>query len=99
MTNLGVAFYKHSETPGLGGRITESWFVDQFKGKELKPSGKKDEYFYLVPPGQEKGANNVDAITGATLTSEGVERFMNRDLEKYLPIIAKEEGLKVSMAR
>lgn len=96
---LGVAFYKHSETPGLGGRITEPWFVDQFKGKELKPTGKEKEYFYLVPPGKAKGSNEVDAITGATLTSEGVERFMNRDLEEYLPIIAKQENLKISMAR
>jgi Na+-transporting NADH:ubiquinone oxidoreductase subunit C len=26
---LGIAFYKHMETPGLGGRITEDWFVSQ----------------------------------------------------------------------
>jgi Na+-transporting NADH:ubiquinone oxidoreductase subunit C len=96
---LGVAFYKHSETPGLGGRITEPWFVDQFKGKGLELGGKKDMYFYLVPQGEATGPHEVDAITGATLTSNGVERFMNRDLKEYLPIIAKKEGLKVSTTR
>ncbi|GAG75500.1 unnamed protein product, partial [marine sediment metagenome] len=28
---IALAFYKHNETPGLGGRITEDWFSDQFK--------------------------------------------------------------------
>ena len=29
---LGISFYRHSETPGLGGRISEDWFTSQFKG-------------------------------------------------------------------
>ena len=32
---IGVAFYQHNETPGLGGRITEDWFSDQFQDLSL----------------------------------------------------------------
>ena len=48
---MRVAFYRHSETPGLGGRITEAWFKDQFAGKKLLPRGKEGKYFTLVPVG------------------------------------------------
>jgi len=91
---IGVAFYRHSETPGLGGRITEPWFVMQFEGRPLKPTGEEKRYFIFVPPGKEKSPNDVDAITGATLTSQSVQRFMNRNLHDYLPLIAKQKAQK-----
>ncbi len=34
-TVKGVSFYEHKETPGLGARITEDWFKDNFKGKKI----------------------------------------------------------------
>ena len=43
---IGVACYRHSETPGLGGRISEDWFREQFKGRRLLPVGKSGKYFY-----------------------------------------------------
>lgn len=87
---IGIAFYQHSETPGLGGRITEAWFENQFKGKLLNPPGEKKRYFYLVPPGTSKAENEVDAITGATGTSRGVERLIDKNLKDYLPWIAEQ---------
>lgn len=89
---IGVAFYRHSETPGLGGRITEAWFKDQFAGKRLVPRGKERNYFHLVPPGMAQANNDLDAITGATGTSRGVERFINENLKDYLPWIAEEKA-------
>jgi Na+-transporting NADH:ubiquinone oxidoreductase subunit C len=89
---IGIAFYRHSETPGLGGRITEDWFEEQFKGKKLLPVEKDQRYFSFRPPGTGKAENEVDAITGATGTSKAVERLIDRNLRNYLPWIAKERA-------
>lgn len=81
---LGLAFYKHSETPGLGARITEPWFLKQFAGLPLFPVEGDKKIFYLKPAAPGKGANELDAITGATGTSRAVEAFLNRDLDRFL---------------
>ncbi len=81
---LGIAFTKHSETPGLGGRITESWFTDQFRDLPLHPVEGDRNIFYLKPAGTGKAANELDAITGATNTSSAVEAFLNQELDNFL---------------
>ena len=79
---IGIAFYEHTETPGLGGRITEPFFRNQFKGKALSLAGQK--YFDFRPPGTAREPNEVDAITGATETSRRVEEFLNDGLQETL---------------
>lgn len=69
---LGIRFYRHGETPGLGGRIGEPWFMRQFEGKRL------DSPIRLVMPGGSKGQNDVDGITGASETSRKIEQLINR---------------------
>jgi len=81
---LGLAFYKHSETPGLGGRITEDWFSGQFKGLPLYPIEEGQNIFHLTPEGTQKEVNELDAITGATNTSSAVEAFLNQELDYFL---------------
>jgi Na+-transporting NADH:ubiquinone oxidoreductase subunit C len=81
---LGIAFYKHSETPGLGGRITEDWFSDQFKDLALHPIEGDKKIFYLRPAGTSELPNELDAITGATNTSSAVEAFLNDELDYFL---------------
>jgi Na+-transporting NADH:ubiquinone oxidoreductase subunit C len=81
---LGVAFYRHSETPGLGGRISEDWFSDQFKNLSLEVSERDKKYFYLTPEGDDKAENDLDAITGASGTSDAVELFLNKELKIVL---------------
>ncbi|MBW1799506.1 MAG: FMN-binding protein [Deltaproteobacteria bacterium] len=81
---LGIAFYKHSETPGLGGRMTEPWFTGQFEGLSLYPVTGDKKIFYLKPQGTKKAGNELDAITGATGTSRAVEAFLNQDLDHFL---------------
>ena len=81
---LGLAFYKHSETPGLGGRITEDWFSNQFKGLPLHPIEGGQNIFHLTVEGTQKGPNELDAITGASNTSSAVEVFLNQDLDYFL---------------
>ena len=76
----GVDFTVQIETPGLGGRIVELWFREQFRGKTGPLS--------RVPERTEgEGANQFDAITGATITSTAVEDMLNRVFEEAPGII------------
>jgi Na+-transporting NADH:ubiquinone oxidoreductase subunit C len=81
---IGISFYKHSETPGLGGRITEPWFKKQFEGLALQPAEEDRKIFYLKTSGKKASPNELDAITGATGTSRAVEAFLNRELDKFI---------------
>ena len=81
---LGLAFYKHSETPGLGARMTEDWFTNQFKGLPLTPIEGDRKIFYLKPSGSKEKTTELDAITGATGTSRAVETFLNQELDNFL---------------
>jgi Na+-transporting NADH:ubiquinone oxidoreductase subunit C len=65
----GVDFLKQGETPGLGARIGESWFREQFRGKRGP--------FTTVGEGEPSAENQFDAITGATLTSSFVKDLLN----------------------
>ena len=80
----GIAFYQHSETPGLGARMTEEWFTRQFAGLTIYPITGDRQIFYLKPAGGRRAANELDAITGATGTSRAVEAFLNRELDRFL---------------
>jgi Na+-transporting NADH:ubiquinone oxidoreductase subunit C len=81
---LGIAFYKHSETPGLGARISEPWFAKQFEGLLLHPIDGGNKIFYLKPEGTGKEPNELDAVTGATGTSRAVEAFVNQELDRFV---------------
>ncbi|MBE0618532.1 MAG: FMN-binding protein, partial [Proteobacteria bacterium] len=73
---LGLSFTKHQETPGLGGRITEPWFRDQFQGKPVRPppeGGPPLQFVYRQP----RSPREVEAITGATQTSTRLGVFLN----------------------
>ena len=87
---LGLAFYKHSETPGLGGRISEDWFVDQFKGLPIYTIEGNKNIFFLTPSGNKSSPNQLDAITGATNTSSAVEKFLNQNLDNFLANLWRE---------
>jgi Na+-transporting NADH:ubiquinone oxidoreductase subunit C len=90
---LGIAFYEHVETPGLGGRITEPWFQEQFKGKELQPLEEGQEYFYLRAPGTAQAENEVDAISGASETTRRLQVFLNENLKEYLAWLKNQQGV------
>ena len=76
---LGLDFTNHSETPGLGGRISEDEFKEQFRNLDLSQSQDGDYIIYRPAPG-----GNVDAITGATLTSKSVSDFLNQDIYEFI---------------
>ena len=77
---IGIEITSHSETPGLGGRIEESWFLKQFKDEEVPD---KIKIVMGVGRGDTVSDNSlVDGITGATRTSESVENMINKKLIK-----------------
>ena len=55
-----LSILKQTETPGLGSRITESSFTDQFIGLSVSEVALKADN------------GRIDAITGATISSEAV---------------------------
>ncbi len=73
---IGLSFTKHQETPGLGGRISERWFQEQFRGKpiDVPAEGGVPLRFVYRTPG---GPREVEAITGATQTSSRLDKFLN----------------------
>ncbi len=73
-TLTGIEFIKQNETPGLGGRITESWFKEQFRGKRWPLS--------TVPEGDPAGDQEFQAITGATNTTNGIRDILNNRLAR-----------------
>lgn len=75
---LGIDFVSHSETPGLGGRISEEWFKEQFRGLQLNDDS-GNYIIYKPAPG-----GNVDAIAGATLTSKSVSKFINENIHEFI---------------
>lgn len=82
---LGIDFVAHSETPGLGGRISEDIYKDQFRDMDITNVQNGNYIIYRPAPG-----GNADAIAGATLTSKSVSNFINIDIESFI----KERGNK-----
>ncbi len=93
----GVTFYKHGETPGLGGECESPVWCAQWKGKSILDDQKK--LFGIVvkkgkvdPSIAAEKAHKVDGLSGATITSNGITTFVKRDLtafDKYLTGLRK----------
>lgn len=81
----GVDFISQNETPGLGGRIEENWFKEQFKSEKLIDGRITVTAIGQADENHENG--KVDAITGATQTSKAVEKIINEYLEKLRVIL------------
>jgi Na+-transporting NADH:ubiquinone oxidoreductase subunit C len=73
-TLTGVDFLRQSETPGLGARISETWYTEQFRGKKGPLTS--------VGEGEPAGESQVEAITGATFTSVAVLGILNDAVAK-----------------
>jgi Na+-transporting NADH:ubiquinone oxidoreductase subunit C len=93
-TVRGITFYKHGETPGLGGECENPEWTAKWVGKTiLDDSGqlvsitvKKGKVDATVPREKE---HMVDGLSGATITSNGITAFVRRDLDAYRPLLEK----------
>ncbi|MBS8241792.1 Na(+)-translocating NADH-quinone reductase subunit C [Marinobacter lipolyticus] len=77
----GLGFYAHAETPGLGGEVDNPRWKQQWVGKEVYDGERADPQIRLVKGGVSADAadreHKVDALSGATLTSRGVQQLVN----------------------
>jgi Na+-transporting NADH:ubiquinone oxidoreductase subunit C len=79
-TIIGLRFYDHGETPGLGAQIDDDRWLQLWRGKKVYDDGA--EMMIEVIKGQvvEKGntrvVHQVDGISGATLTGQGVTNLL-----------------------
>ncbi len=76
-TIVGITFYSHSETPGLGGEVDNPRWKAKWEGKkaydDIEDDGMPD--IELVKGGA-SSETEVDALSGATLTSNGVTNLV-----------------------
>ena len=89
-TIKGVSFDHKSETAGLGAEITEDWFIDSFIDEKINDSQGNFVGVYLTksnndPKNEDKMDNEVDAISGATITGDGVSDMIIERVQNYLP--------------
>ena len=90
---VGAYFDHESETPGLGAKIKdEPWFREQFKGKTVN-FAETGPSFSIVKGGAPKDNKSaVDAITGATMTCNGLDAALNTWFKAYMPFLQKKAG-------
>ena len=87
-TVFGTYFYHTSETAGLGARIGERWFQEQFNGKPIFAGDDTQNIaLSVVKAGASKAETEVDGVTGATLTSDGVSAMVKDGLTAYISFI------------
>ncbi len=81
----GMKVVEQIETPGLGSKIAGDWFESQFRGLAIEP---KIEYVKNKKPEKK---NQIQAITGATISSRAVVQTINNTLKLVLKVL-EEEG-------
>ena len=83
-TIFGTNYSHQGETPGLGARITEKEFNKKFEGKHIYMEG-AFKCVEVMKKGQKSltGAETIDAISGATITSRGVSAMLSDCLQPY----------------
>lgn len=89
---IGAVFDHKGETPGLGGEIATEEFASRFIGKKIV-----DDDFNFIPIILKKNADKsspyeIDAISGGTMTSNGVTEMLRNCLSKYSECFGKRSG-------
>jgi len=83
LTIKGIEILQQEETPGLGARIEEEGFRDQFKGKRM------DAPIRMMIKGAKPGPNDVSAVAGATLSSKFVEDIINEKSKPFIEAVRR----------
>ncbi|NLC71659.1 MAG: Na(+)-translocating NADH-quinone reductase subunit C [Desulfuromonadaceae bacterium] len=90
----GFSFYDHGETPGLGGEVDNPRWKRSWVGKKVFDKGGNVVIEVLkgtVDPGSPKAAHQIDGLSGASLTTRGVDKLVRYWLgdDGYGPYLAK----------
>jgi len=79
-TVAGIGFYQHQETPGLGGEVENPRWKSQWAGLRLFDDAGAPAVALVkgkAPEGSDARSHQVDALSGATMTSRGVQNLVN----------------------
>lgn len=83
-TIYGAYFSHEGETPGLGAEIEKPAFQQQFDGKNIFADNGEFTSVAVVKTGKEpQGKAWVHAVSGGTITSQGVQKMLYDSLEPY----------------
>lgn len=89
-TIYGAYFAHQGETPGLGARIEEPDWQKQFQGKKIFNSEHQFSPILVVKAGQAPaGREYVNAVSGGTITSQGVQKMLDNSLKPYSAFLNK----------
>ena len=89
-TIYGAYFAHQGETPGLGAEIEKPQFQDQFQNKNIFAPDGQFQSVKVVKKGQEPSTGAyVNAISGGTITSQGVSKMLENSLEPYTAYFKK----------
>ena len=77
-----IRILQQEETPGLGSRIASPSHLQKFVGRPFLPALRS------VPAGKGSAPTDIDAITGATLSSNALVEILNKNLSSYEPLLA-----------
>jgi len=88
------SFYSHaSETPGLGAEIAQTSFQQKFVGKSIFNDKEEFVSIAVMKPGQvAENQDQVDGISGGTITSKGVEKMLLSCIGQYEAYLKKSNG-------
>lgn len=91
-TIAGANFDHKGETPGLGAEIkdNQSW-VNQFTGKKIYNEAGDFTSVKIMKSGARDKSFQVDGISGATITADGVDEMLERGLKYYEPFIKNQK--------
>lgn len=93
-TVFGATFDHKGETPGLGAEINQTWFEQPFEGDKIFDANGNFVSIEVVKGGTDDGnEHGVDAITGGTITSNGVTDMLENTLKVYVPYFKKNAGI------
>ena len=88
-TVVGAVFDHKSETPGLGAEINQPSFQKPFEGKTIFDENGEYVGIKVMKGGAQGSQHGVDAISGGTITSNGVTEMIVRTLKIYEPYLSK----------
>jgi Na+-transporting NADH:ubiquinone oxidoreductase subunit C len=88
-TIYGVTFDHKGETPGLGAEINTTSFESMFPGKKLYEADKFVSIGVVKGGAKPGDIHGVDAISGGTITSKGLEKMLKDCISKYNDYLIK----------
>lgn len=95
-TVAGATFSHDKETPGLGAEIDQTFFEEQFIGKKIFDDNGDFTSIIVAKGGasmlpQNMQIHGVDAISGGTITSNGVTDMLKDNLQSYVAYFKKQQ--------